>query len=372
MPAASVHLAGVVGASIKIRTILRRPEACAGIVAGIPERAGGAVVTGLPDPARKRTALAELASFDRAIDPASLDLVPLQITFDGGLTASSAVVDGRTLRVTTDTQKPNFAYTVTVDESVTDVLGAGVDTSDSTSTFRGLVAAAHLVISEFDHDQDARLSVGLTVARAIELGADRQERGTVSGHPSIQQSAVLGDGERFWLRSFSVGKRAYRLVVRNPEQEDRALAFLDSFAIVEPSANAAPEPARAPVVVKPPCPGRRRRRPRRWLRDFHSRQGARIAVHTCVGPGDPVLRGTRKPARSRAYCETTSMIHRPLRRRPPPSAALPPSPAPRHHDLRRPRPRLCAARVHALSRATGGPVLLQGLALRFLRGQTHE
>jgi len=65
-------------------------------------------------------------------------------------------------------------------------------------------------------------------------------------------------------------------------------------------------------------------------------------------------------------------IHRRMRRRPAPSAALCRPPAPRHHDVRRPDPRLCAARVHIMPWPPRRPFLMQGEALPVLRGQAHE
>ena len=99
--------------------------------------------------------------FDRAIDAASIDAVAAQFTFNGGLAASNAVVDGRTVIVTTGHQTGGQDYTVTVDDSVADVLGAGVDAAANTAIFKGFAPANHLLISEFDYDQEGTAADGM-------------------------------------------------------------------------------------------------------------------------------------------------------------------------------------------------------------------
>jgi hypothetical protein len=75
-----------------------------------------------------------LVNFSRLVAPASVAAAGTQFTFDNGLTATAAVVSGRTVTVTTGAQVPGEAYVVTVAQTVTDTLGTPLGTP-ATATF---------------------------------------------------------------------------------------------------------------------------------------------------------------------------------------------------------------------------------------------
>ena len=105
-------------------------------------------------------------SFNRAIAASSITNPATQFTFDNGLTASAALVNGRVVDVTTSGQTPGQSYTVTVAGSVTDALGAGVSASANTAVFAGYDPAsqAPLVINEVDYD-----NVGTDTTEFVEI-----------------------------------------------------------------------------------------------------------------------------------------------------------------------------------------------------------
>ena len=76
-------------------------------------------------------------TFDRLIDPPSVQPGGSQFTFDNGLTASAASVAGKTVTVTTSAQTPVASYTVIVASTVTDTMGTGVGSPTDTATFGG-------------------------------------------------------------------------------------------------------------------------------------------------------------------------------------------------------------------------------------------
>jgi hypothetical protein len=73
-------------------------------------------------------------TFSRQVAPASVAAAGTQFTFDNGLTATAAVVSGRTVTVTTGAQVAGEAYVVTVAQTVTDTLGTPLGTP-ATATF---------------------------------------------------------------------------------------------------------------------------------------------------------------------------------------------------------------------------------------------
>ena len=99
-----------------------------------------------------------VVSFDRAIDPASVTDASTQLTIVDSATAALAVsaasVSGSTVTLTTATQTAGETYTVTVANTVTDLLGAGVDATMNTATFTGFTPpASRVIINEVDYDQ---------------------------------------------------------------------------------------------------------------------------------------------------------------------------------------------------------------------------
>ena len=86
-------------------------------------------------------------TFDRNIMASSVMADGSQFTFDNGLTATAATVNGRTVDVTTTAQTGGTNYTVTVAASVTDLQGSGVG-APNTAMFLGFQVPALLRINE--------------------------------------------------------------------------------------------------------------------------------------------------------------------------------------------------------------------------------
>jgi len=105
-------------------------------------------------------------TFSRAIAASSITDPATQFTFDNGLTASAALVNGRVVDVTTSAQTPALAYSVTVAGTVTDILGTGVDAAANTASFAGydLASIKSLVINEVDYD-----NVGTDTTEFVEI-----------------------------------------------------------------------------------------------------------------------------------------------------------------------------------------------------------
>lgn len=78
-----------------------------------------------------------VVTFSRAMDQASISNPATQFTFDLGLTASDAVVNGTEITLTTSVQTPDATYLLTVATSVTDTLGTGVSSTANTAEFTG-------------------------------------------------------------------------------------------------------------------------------------------------------------------------------------------------------------------------------------------
>ncbi|WP_224369117.1 Ig-like domain-containing protein [Hyalangium versicolor] len=87
-------------------------------------------------------------NFDRYIDPASVSSSGAQFTFTNGLTATQAQVNGKQITLTTSAQTAGASYTVTVANSVKDLLGTPVSGTANTATFKGYRVTASLLITE--------------------------------------------------------------------------------------------------------------------------------------------------------------------------------------------------------------------------------
>jgi hypothetical protein len=107
-------------------------------------------------------------TFDRSIDAASITNAAQQFTFSNGLQATAATVNGRDVTVTTTAQTRATEYTVTVANTVKDVLGKPVAASTTPVSFVGfqnLVArGGRLLIT----------GTGFTDATAVTLGGKTQ------------------------------------------------------------------------------------------------------------------------------------------------------------------------------------------------------
>jgi endonuclease G len=83
-------------------------------------------------------------TFSRHILPGSVSPDGSQFTFDNGLTASAATVNGRTVTLTTTAQDAVAAYTTTIAASVTDLQGSAVAGG---AAFPGFVAGSGAALS---------------------------------------------------------------------------------------------------------------------------------------------------------------------------------------------------------------------------------
>lgn len=93
--------------------------------------------------------------FSRPIDPASINDLATQFGFDNGLSASAFAVNNTAVTLTTTMQDEAITYTVTVDSTVTDTLGTGVDAGANSATFDGFIPVPPptVVVNEVDYDQ---------------------------------------------------------------------------------------------------------------------------------------------------------------------------------------------------------------------------
>ena len=121
-------------------------------------RSGDITLSGCPAPtlasAAAPSATSVVLTFSRNIAPSSVMGDGSQFTLTGGLTASAASVNGRTVTVTTSAQTGGNTYTVTVVSGVTDLQGTPLMVPVAAMfTGFGAVDNSRLVINEVDYDQ---------------------------------------------------------------------------------------------------------------------------------------------------------------------------------------------------------------------------
>ncbi len=81
-----------------------------------------------------------VVTINRAVDPTSVLTDGSQFTFSHGLTASAASATGNEITVITSAQTPGTVYTVTVAQTVTDLLGTGMAAPpDNQADFTGFI-----------------------------------------------------------------------------------------------------------------------------------------------------------------------------------------------------------------------------------------
>jgi hypothetical protein len=93
-----------------------------------------------------------LLNFNKAIDPASVNANGSQFSIPG-LTVTAAVVNQRTVTLTTSSQAAGTNYTVTVAASVVDLAGRPAVSPAGQNTFSGFAGLTKLLINEVDYDQ---------------------------------------------------------------------------------------------------------------------------------------------------------------------------------------------------------------------------
>ncbi len=87
-------------------------------------------------------------TFSRPVDDATVAATATQFTVDNGLTVTAAVVNGNQVTLTTSSQAPGTTYTITVADTVLDVLGAGVSATGNSETFLAYEVIATIRINE--------------------------------------------------------------------------------------------------------------------------------------------------------------------------------------------------------------------------------
>ena len=210
-----------------VKTAIGVDNDCTVTLVGIMDRLGGVAqpsgwVAGdftntLCNPPKVKTASASsvtsiVVTFDRDIDGASLASNGSQFTFDNGLTASAAqLTSSAQITVTTASQTQNTTYHVTVDSSLTDVLGKGIDTNANQATFTSFNTVAALQLNELNpehHGQPqsrraARAHVGQHQRHHARARHREQDRSRDDAEPR-------GHARRFHRRAFGRDHRVHR------------------------------------------------------------------------------------------------------------------------------------------------------------------
>lgn len=135
-------------------------------------------------PAPTVVSATELAStsvritFSRNVDTASVLANGSQFTFDNGLTATAAVVSGKTVTLTTAAQAAGTTYTVTVANTVKDLQGSALATPN-TATFAGFEQPASVKINELNAHATCDLIELRVTASGTMSGIQIKERNVI-------------------------------------------------------------------------------------------------------------------------------------------------------------------------------------------------
>jgi hypothetical protein len=89
-----------------------------------------------------------IIQLDRRIDASTVQANASQFTFTNGLTATSATVQGREIRLFTSVQNSTQSYRVTLATSIRDTLGTPIDSTARSATFVGFQPPAQVRINE--------------------------------------------------------------------------------------------------------------------------------------------------------------------------------------------------------------------------------
>ena len=116
-------------------------------------------------------------TFSRRVLASSLMANGSQFTFDNGLTATAAAVNGRIVTVTTATQIASTAYLLTVANTLTDLQGTTLGTP-STATFSGFTTPAVVRINEVNANSSCDLIELRVVSGGSMAGYKLLERDT--------------------------------------------------------------------------------------------------------------------------------------------------------------------------------------------------
>ena len=133
-----------------------------------------------------------IVNFDRKIDTNSLLANGSQFTVNNGLTVSAAVLSGpNQVTLTTSSQTPGAAYTVTVAATLKDTLGKGIDVTENTANFLGYLVPAVVRLNELNGNISGHDLVELRVMTAgntlgITLEEDILAKVTLVTLPALQ------------------------------------------------------------------------------------------------------------------------------------------------------------------------------------------
>jgi hypothetical protein len=122
-------------------------------------------------------------NFDRRIDPATVTSGAFAVS--GGLVASAASTNGRSVDIVTSMQTAAASYTVTVAPSVRDLAGKSVAAGFASASFAGYVGAATLRIEEINANINGNRD--LLEIRAL-------SGGSVAGVQVVQDPGTAGAG----------------------------------------------------------------------------------------------------------------------------------------------------------------------------------
>lgn len=134
-----------------------------------------------------------VVQFSEAVNSASVNADGSQFDFDNGLTASAAATNGASVTVTTGAQTMGQTYTVTVENTVTDLSGNPLSPSDDSASFTGYTPPANLMINEVNpaisgHDL---IELHVTDGGALDGATVRHSSGLVATLPDI--TVATGD-----------------------------------------------------------------------------------------------------------------------------------------------------------------------------------
>ena len=172
-------------------------------------RAADYTVTSCPAPVVVSAAALSLTSvrltFSRNLLPTSVLADGSQFTFDNGLTASAAVVAGRTVTLVTSAQTPATSYLSTVAASLTDLRGTAV-AAPGTAVFAGFAPAVVRI-----NEVNANITGGCDLIE-LRVIAD----GSMTGFKLLERTGSLAASElAFTFPSFNVHKNDFIVVHMN-------------------------------------------------------------------------------------------------------------------------------------------------------------
>lgn len=136
-----------------------------------------------------------VVAFDRVLDSSSVLPDGSQFTFDNGLTATAATVDGKEVALTTSSQTPDATYTVTVANTVRDSKGTPVSSTANSAQFTAQYPQARLLINEVNpniptsRDLIEFLVVSAGTTKQLKVVAQASSSTTLATFPDVAMEA---------------------------------------------------------------------------------------------------------------------------------------------------------------------------------------